>query len=152
MGLITSVRRAVTETSLTSSDLGKIGSIRVEPNGKIYKLVQTVAGISADGLMCVAAAGGSGLVIVSSAGASASGIGMNTTGGSLAASTYFWMQIAGEASGTSSAAYSAGASLGCAASGKLATFVPGTGNAVVAIALEAATAGSQRKLVLLRCM
>lgn len=155
MGLIMAAKRPVTVMSTTLADLGStsaVGDIRIEPNGKIYKLVKA-GEIIGDGRMCVADAGtAAGEITVKVAGANALGIGMNSTGASTANGTYFWMQVAGVASCVSSAAFSIAAALGCAASGNLATLVIGTHAKGVATALEAATAGSQRKNVLLNCL
>ena len=83
-------RRSVTTTSTSVSDLGEVGDERFE-GGKYYRLVYTAAAQVDDGFLAWATADSSWASYqVVAATNTVPVAGVNDTGASIAASTYFW--------------------------------------------------------------
>lgn len=88
-------RRDVSETSLTASDLGTPGTVRREPNGKLYKLFKASASLSHGAPVAYAAAATDGYTVGANPGNRPSNGVYNVGTANLAADAYFWGQVRG---------------------------------------------------------
>jgi len=88
-------RRSVTTTSTALADLGEVGDERLE-GGKHYRLVYTAASQKDDVFLALASADSSFASFqVVAATNTVPVFGVNDTGASIAASTYFWALVKG---------------------------------------------------------
>lgn len=92
-------RRDVTESSTTESDLGNVGELREETDGRVYRLVQAGASVADGGIVQLDSVSASTGVIVEPPHAELTPIyGANQMGQSVAANGYFFVLVKGTCS------------------------------------------------------